>query len=85
MIRENFLLSLFFENTKTLSPVVGALSTMPVRKYGMGLLNTVMSDQDNYLSSTQGNAELTWDVTGGEELSNADHLRTLSEEQRDGK
>ena len=42
MIRETFLHRLFFGITKTLSPIVGALSTMPVSKYGMGLLNIVV-------------------------------------------
>ena len=42
-----------------------------------------MSYQEKYSSSTQGSSELTQAVTGGEELSNANHLRTLSEEQRD--
>ena len=52
MIRKTFSPRLFFRKTKTLSPVVGALSTMPVRKYGLGLLNPVTSEQEKYLSST---------------------------------
>ena len=51
MIRETFLLSLFFGKTKTLSPVVGDLSTTPVKKSGLGLTNTVTSAQDKYTSS----------------------------------
>ena len=35
IIRENFLPRLFFGNTKTLSPFVGALSKIPVKKYGL--------------------------------------------------
>ena len=38
MIRDIFLPHLFFGKTKTLFPVAGALSTMPVRKSGLGLL-----------------------------------------------
>ena len=85
MIRETFLLSLFFGKTKTLSPFLGALSTTPGRKPGMGLTNIVMSAQEKYISSIRGSAELVRAVTGGRKLSNTDHLRTLSEERRDGK
>ena len=42
-----------------------------------------MSSQEKYLSSTWGIAELVQAVAGGGAFSNADHLRTLSEEQRD--
>ena len=85
MIQETYLPRLFFGNTKTLSAVVGALSMMPVNKAALGLLNPVRSAQENYLSSTRGRAELIWAVTGGGEFSNANHLRTLSDEQRDRK
>ena len=85
MIREQILPPLFFGNTKTLSSVVGALSTIPVKKYGLGILNPVTSAQENYLSFTQGSKELVRAVTGRGEFSNANHLRTLSEERRDKK
>ena len=52
MIRETFLPCLFLRKTKTFSPIVGAISTMPVRKAGLGLLNTVTSSHENYLNST---------------------------------
>ena len=52
MIRENVLPHLFFGKKKTLSPVVGDLSKMPVRRAGLGILNPVVSDQEKYLSST---------------------------------
>ena len=45
MIPETFFPRLLFGNMRTLSPVVGALSTMPVKKDGQGLLNTVASAQ----------------------------------------
>ena len=80
MLREIFLPRIFFGKTKTLSPIVGYLSTIPVRKAGLVILNTVTSDHDKYLSSTQGSAELIWAVTGGGGFSNADHLLILSEE-----
>ena len=53
---------------------------MPVKKYGLGLLNLVTSSQEKYLSSQRGITELVQAVTGGGAFSNADHLRTLSEE-----
>ena len=79
MIQETFLPCIFFGNTKTLSPIVGALSTMPVKKAGLGLLNPVTSEKEKYLSSQRGSAELIRAVTGGGAFSNADHLRTLGE------
>ena len=85
IIRETFLPRIFFGKTKNLSPVLGALSTMLVRKARLLLLNPVMSAQEKYLSSTWGSAELVRDVTGGGAFSNADHLRTLIEERRDRK
>ena len=51
MIHKTFLPRLFFGRTKTLSPVVGAISTMPVSKAGLGLLNPFTSAHENYLSS----------------------------------
>ena len=41
MSRETFLTCLLFGNMKTLSPIVGDLSMMPVNKSGLGLLNPV--------------------------------------------
>ena len=52
MIRETFLPRLFFRKTKTLSPVVGALSTIPFNKFELGILNPVTSTQEKYLSFT---------------------------------
>ena len=43
MIQETFLPRIFFGNMKTLSPIVGDLSTTPVNKSGLGLLNPVTS------------------------------------------
>ena len=85
MIRESFLSCLFFGKKKTLSPAVGDLITIPVKKSGMRLMNPVTSSQENYLISTRGSKELVRAVTGGGGFSNADHLRTLSEEQCDRK
>ena len=82
---QNLFASYFLRKDKTLSPVIGALSTTSVRKSGLGLLNPVTSAKEKYLSSTRVSAELTRAVTGGGGFSNAKHLRTLSEECRDGK
>ena len=85
MIRETFLPRLFFGKTKTIFPVVGTLSIMLVKKSGLGFLNPVTSEQEKYLSPQQGSAELFPAMTRKGAFSNAEHLRTLSEEQRDGK
>ena len=53
---------------------------MSVKKYVLGLLNPVMSEQGKYLISLRGIIELVRAVMGGGAFSNADHLRTLSEE-----
>ena len=85
MIRGTFLPRLFFRNTKTLSPVIGAIITMKVKKSRLGLLNPVTPSQEKYLISQRGSTELVQAVTGGGAFSNVNHLRTLSEEGRDGK
>ena len=84
MIWEKSLPRLFFRKTKNLSPIVGAQSTMPVKKSGMGILNTLTSSQEKYLISQRGSVKLVRAVTGGR-FSNADHLRALGEERRNGK
>ena len=85
MIRETFLPRLFLGKTKTLSPIVEALRTMPVKKYGIGILNLVMREQEIHLSSQRGSAELVHVMMGVGELSNTEHLQTLSEGRHDEK
>ena len=46
MIWETFLPHFFFGKIKTLSHVIGALSTIPPKKAGLGLLNPVTSAQE---------------------------------------
>ena len=58
---------------------------MLVRKSRLGLLNPVTLAQEKYLSSQWGSMWLVWAVTQGGAFSNANHLRTLSEERHDGK
>ena len=64
MLRENVLTNIFFGNTKTLSPIVGALSVMPVKKSRLGLLNPVIPAKEKYLSSQRRSAELIRAVMG---------------------
>ena len=66
-------------------PTVGALSTMAVRKSGLGLLNPATSVKEKYLCSTRGSADLIQAATRVGVFFNADHLQTLSQERRDGK
>ena len=73
----NFFLCLLFGKTKTLSPIVGTLSTMPIKVARLGLLNLVTSLKEKYLSSQRGSAELVRDVTGGGVFPNAYHLQRL--------
>ena len=85
MIDETFLPCLFFGKKKTLSPIVGALSKILVKKSRLGVLNPLTSSQEKYLSYMWGSADLIRSVTGGGAFSNVDHLQTLSEKRRDRK
>ena len=68
---------LLFRKTKPLSPIVGALSTMSVKKYGLGLLNPMIPEKERYLSSQRESAELIWAVIGGVALFNTGNLLAL--------
>ena len=46
MIQENVLPHLFFRKTKTLSPIVVTLSTMPIKVAGLGLLNKLTPEKE---------------------------------------
>ena len=84
MIRETFLPHLFFIKKKSLSPIVGDLSTMTINKYRLGIMNPVTSEKEKYLIFYQASTELIRDVTvGGGGLSNADHLLALKEERHE--
>ena len=65
MIWGTFLPHLFFIYTKSLSTIVRTLSTVPVKKPGLGFLNPVTTTKEKYPSFQQGNAELIWAVTEG--------------------
>ena len=78
------MLSIFFGKTKTLSAIVGDLSKMQMKIYGLGILNPVPSAKEKYLSSQWGSVELIWAVTGGGALSNSNRPWRIREERRDG-
>ena len=65
MIQKTFLHRLFFGKTKTFSPIVGSLSTMPINVAGLSVLNSVSSKKEKYLSSQRGIWELIRDMMEG--------------------
>ena len=70
--------ALFFsKKKKSLSPVVGSLRTMPVKKYGLRILNSVMSAKETFLCFQWGSGELVQTVTGGGAFYKANHLLLL--------
>ena len=73
MLWETFLPRLFFAKSKYLSPIVGTLSKMPVKKSGLGLLNPLTSANEKYLISQRASTELIRYLTGEGKLSNSDH------------
>ena len=81
--QENFLPCLFFRNTKSLSPIVGDLSTMTIEKYRLRIMNPVTPEKEKYLIFHQARTELIRDVTVGGGFSNASHLLALREERHE--
>ena len=59
----NLLPRIFFGISKTLPPVVGGLSKLPVKKSGMGINHPVMSAADKYTKSLCASYELIDVVT----------------------
>ena len=55
----------FSSERKTLSPIVGTLSTMSIKMAGLDLLSSGTSAKNKYLSYQQGSKELIRAVTGG--------------------
>ena len=82
IIRDTFLPYIFFIKKKPLSLIVGAQITMMIEKYRLGIINSVTSEKERYLSFHQASTELIRDVTGGA-FSNNDHLLALREERRE--
>ena len=58
MIHDTFLPHLLFVKTKSLSPILGALSKVPVNKSGLDLLNPVTPANKKYLSLQHASIEL---------------------------
>ena len=83
MLEETFLPRLLFIKKKTFSPMVGALSTITVNKYGLVILIPGKSAKEKYLSYQRGSAKLIWAVTGVGAFSNAGQLLALGEEIHD--
>ena len=84
MIQETFLPCIFFGKTKYLFPIVVYLTTMPVKKSGLGLLNPVTSANDKYLSFQKASTKFIQDVMRGGAFSGANHLLVFREERRNG-
>ena len=76
---------LLFGNFKTLPPVVGALITFPVNKYGLVLNNPVISARDNCTSLLLASCKLICAVIVKWGFSTADHVRAVKGERCDGK
>ena len=77
VLLENFLPYLFFGNLKTLTPVVGSISTLPVNKASMGLQNPVKSESDKYIRLQCARYELIGAVTGEREFQPLTNFRRL--------
>ena len=75
---------LFFIKKKTLSPIVGALSTTPFKKYVLGLLNSVTLAKEKYLSLQWLRPELIRAVMWWGSFSNTNHRQTLGGESHTG-
>ena len=79
-----FLPYLFFGKSKTLSPILGTLSTMPVSKAGLGLLSSMVSTNEKYLSLQCASTNMVQVVTGEGTFSNPNRLLMFREERRNG-
>ena len=83
--QESFLPRIFFGKSKTLPPVVGAISTFPLKKYGLGLQNPVTSSADKYTSFLCAIYKLIDIVMVERWFSTSDCLQEVKEERQDGK
>ena len=84
MVQETFLPRIFLGKKKHLSPIVGALITMPAKKPGSVLMNLVTSSKKEYPSSQKASVDMIWADMGGGAFSNTGHLLELREERHDG-
>ena len=84
LLWETFFPCLFFGKWKYISPIVGTLSNMPVKKSGMVLQIPVMSANGNFLSLQRARTELIRDVTIEREFLTANRLQEVKEEKSEG-
>ena len=80
-----FLPRLFFRKPRSPTPLIGALITVLVKKFGLGLKNPVTSTDEKYLSLQSASMELNQDVIGEGCFSTDNHLLELREEIQDEK
>ena len=70
---------LFFRKAKYLTPFIGSLSMMPVKKVGLGIQNPVTFVDEKYLSSQRASTEMIQAVMGEGGFSTANILLALRE------
>ena len=73
-------LRLFFGRSKTLPPVLGYQSKLPVKKSGVGLQNSMTSSEDKYTSSLCASYGIIGAVKGKREFSTDNHILAVKEE-----
>ena len=78
-----FASSFIQKDKKTLTHRVLALHTMPVKIFGLGILNPGTSAKEKYLSSKWVSAELIWNMMGVGAFSDTNRLLALREERCD--
>ena len=83
LLQETFLTCLFFGKLKSLPPIVGTLSTIPVKKFGLSLQDPVTPANQKYLRMLRGSSNMIGSITEEREFSNIDHLLALREEMND--
>ena len=77
LLQETFLPRLFLVKYKSLPPIVVTLSTMEIKKSGIGLQYPITSVNEKYLSLMCANKNLIGAVTGERAISTTDHLMAL--------
>ena len=73
----NLFASSFLLKIENRPPILGALSTLPVKKSGMGLHNPVTPAQEKYNRSLCASDWLIGAVKGKQMFSTADHIRAV--------
>ena len=81
----NLFVSSFIQKIKTLPPVLGALSTLRVKKYRLGLQNHLASSAEKYNSLLHARCELIGTANGKKAFSTANHIWAVKEDRRDSK